>query len=277
MLVAAAVAAVAAVVVAVAVWPRGAGSTSVELDSAGTTTTAGMAAGTTSTTLAAASSAPSTTVPPATAAALATAPRSSVTPQPKVPQPPPPPPFQSSIAPVTAADVSDSYRSGCPVPPEQLRMVTVSTWGFDGVVRNGRVVVRDIYASAIVTVFHRLYDVRFPIERMQPVDQYGGNDDASMAANNTSAFNCRPVTGGTSFSEHAYGRAIDINPVQNPYVSGSTVLPPAGRAYANPNTQATGKIHAGDAVVQAFQSIGWFWGGAWSSPKDYQHFSSTNH
>jgi hypothetical protein len=187
------------------------------------------------------------------------------------------PVFESSIGPVSAADVSASYRSGCPVPPDQLRMVTVSHWGFDGFVHTGRIVVRDVYASAIVSVFNRLYDVRFPIERMEPVDVYGGSDDASMAANNTSAFNCRPVTGGTSFSEHAYGRAIDVNPVQNPYVSGSTVLPPAGRAYANPNTQATGKIHAGDAVVQAFQSIGWFWGGAWSSPKDYQHFSSTNH
>jgi hypothetical protein len=97
-----------------------------------------------------------------------------------------------------------------------------------------------------------------------------------MAANNTSAFNCRKVSGSRRWSEHAYGRAIDVNPLRNPYVTrGGRVSPPAGRPYANRSLRAAGMIHGGDRVVRAFATAGWEWGGHWSGSRDYQHFSST--
>jgi hypothetical protein len=108
------------------------------------------------------------------------------------------------------------------------------------------------------------------------VEVYRADDDRSMAANNTSAFNCRRVSGSSSWSEHAFGRAIDINPVRNPYVTrGGRVSPPAGRAYVNRAGRAAGMIYAGDVVVRAFAAAGWRWGGHWSSSRDYQHFSAT--
>ncbi|HVM28450.1 MAG TPA: M15 family metallopeptidase [Mycobacteriales bacterium] len=182
------------------------------------------------------------------------------------------PAFTASVRPVTAQDLGSSWRSGCPVGPAQLRMLTLSHWGFDGVVRTGRMVVHVDQVPAVLGVFGRLFDVGFPIERMVTVDVYGGDDDASMAANNTSAFNCRTVAGTSSWSLHAYGRALDLNPVQNPYVRGSTVQPPAGRAYLDRSSPRPGMVRAGDAVVTAFAAAGWSWGGAWSSSKDYQHF-----
>jgi len=182
------------------------------------------------------------------------------------------PAFASSIAPVSAAELSSSWRAGCPVGPERLRMVTVSYVDFAGVSGTGRIVVRDDVADAVVAIFARLYDLRYPIARMEPVEAYGGSDDASMDADNTSAFNCRKTTGGSSYSEHSYGTAIDINPIENPYVKGSTVLPEAGRAFVARNP-APGVILDGDAVVQAFADHGFSWGGHWNSLKDYQHFS----
>jgi hypothetical protein len=110
---------------------------------------------------------------------------------------------------------------------------------------------------------------------MEPVDVYDGDDNRSMAANNTSAFNCRAVTGGSSWSEHSYGTAIDINPLRNPYVRGGTVLPPEGSAYADRGLDEPGMIHAGDEVVETFGAHGWIWGGTWDSTKDYQHFSTS--
>ena len=140
----------------------------------------------------------------------------------------------------------------------------------------GRLIVSADIADDMVAIMSRLFDGGFPIERMEPVDIYGGDDDRSMSANNTSAFNCRAVTGGSSWSEHSYGTAIDVNPLVNPYVFGSTVLPPEGAPYADRTTQALGTIHAGDVVVETFEAFGWEWGGSWSSPKDYQHFSTSD-
>jgi len=162
------------------------------------------------------------------------------------------------------------------VPIKDLRYLTMSLWGFDGTAHTGEMVVHENVAGAVVKVFGRLFAARFPMQRMRLVDAYGGDDDRSMAANNTSAFNCRAVTGGTAWSQHAYGWAIDINPVQNPYVSkGGTVLPPEGAKYANRSLSDRGMIHSGDVVVNAFASIGWGWGGSWSGTRDYQHFSAT--
>ena len=181
-------------------------------------------------------------------------------------------PYASSIAPVSAAELSASWRAGCPVAPQRLRAVTITHVDFTGTPRTGRLVVRDDVAQAVADVFGDLYALRFPVERVEPVEAYGGSDDASMAANNTSAFNCRATTGGTSFSEHSHGTAIDLNPVQNPYVKGTTVLPAAGRAHLD-RTPARGRITAGDPVVAAFAARGFTWGGDWRTLKDYQHFS----
>ncbi len=168
--------------------------------------------------------------------------------------------------------MSSSYHDGCPVPLADLRYLSMSYLGFDGGSHTGELVVSAAVAADVVAVFGRLYAERFPIRSMRPVDDFGGSDDASMAADNTSAFNCRAVTGGGGWSEHSYGDAIDINPVENPYISGGTVLPPAGRAFLD-RTDRRGVIHADDDVVTEFASIGWTWGGSWTSPVDLQHFS----
>ena len=185
------------------------------------------------------------------------------------------PPFHSDVRAVHAGRLWASWRPGCPVPPEDLRVVTVDHWGMGGHLLTGEVVVHRDLAAGIVRTMRDLHAARFPFARMELVDLYWGDDDASMAANNTSAFNCRAVTGGSGWSEHAYGRAIDVNPVQNPYVRGATVLPPAGGAYVDRGNHRSGMIQPGDAVVDAFAANGWSWGGSWSSLKDYQHFSPT--
>ena len=170
--------------------------------------------------------------------------------------------------------MASSWRPGCPVPLEDLRLLNLDHWGFDGGIHRGELVVHRDQVGPVLHVMGQLYDARFPIERMQLVDVYGGDDERSMAANNTSAFNCRAVSGRPGvWSQHAYGWAVDLNPVQNPYESGVRVSPPAGAPFANRSTRHPGMVHAG--VVQAFSSVGWGWGGNWASPKDYQHFSAT--
>jgi hypothetical protein len=145
--------------------------------------------------------------------------------------------------------------------------------GFDGADHPGELIVHADWAEALLGVFADIHAAGFPIQRMESVDNYGASDDASMAANNTSAFNCRLTTNGSSWSRHSYGRAIDINPIQNPYVTtGGQILPPEGEPYAYDRSPRPGVITDGDAVVQAFAAIGWQWGGHWSNPKDYQHF-----
>jgi D-alanyl-D-alanine carboxypeptidase len=169
-----------------------------------------------------------------------------------------------------------SWRRGCPVGPVELRLLRVDHWGLDGRVHRGELIVHRDHARRILTVMGKLFKARYPIQRLRLVDAYRASDDRSMAANNTSAFNCRRVSGSSRWSEHAFGRAIDVNPLRNPYVtSGGRVSPPAGRPYANRARRAAGMIHGGDAVVRAFAAAGWRWGGYWSGSKDYQHFSST--
>lgn len=192
---------------------------------------------------------------------------------------PPPDAFASSVRAIdaaTAARMTASWRPGCPVALADLRLVTLTHWGFDGRVRSGELVVGARYADAVVSVFERLFAARFAIEQVRLVDEFDGDDDRSMAANNTSAFNCRKATGSDRWSEHAFGRAIDINPVQNPYVMRSgAVLPPNGAAHARRDPSTPGLVTAGGPVVAAFRAIGWGWGGTWSAGKDYQHFSAS--
>ncbi len=178
----------------------------------------------------------------------------------------------AAIDPALAARMASSWREGCPVPLSDLRYLTLTYRGFDGADHQGELVVAASVVDQVVAVFRRLYEIGYPIASMRLVDDFAGDDNASMSANNTSAFNCRPVTGGGGFSEHSYGTAIDVNPVQNPYLSGSTVLPAQGRQYVD-RPDAPGVIHAGDEVVQAFADQGLRWGGTWSGPIDYQHFS----
>ena len=158
--------------------------------------------------------------------------------------------------------------------PSDLRRVRVDYWGYDGEVHRGDLIIRSTEAERVAGAFGQLYASRFQVQRIHPVQRYGSDDDASMAANNTSAFNCRAVTGGSGWSEHASGTAIDINPVQNPYVTRSgTVLPPAGRPYVDRSLKVTGTINRNGVVRAAFAAIGWEWGGDWSTTKDYQHLS----
>ncbi|PPK98690.1 D-alanyl-D-alanine carboxypeptidase-like protein [Kineococcus xinjiangensis] len=183
--------------------------------------------------------------------------------------------FVATVTPVTAADLPSSYRPGCPVPPERLRRLTVSHVDFLGRQRLGTLVVHQDVADPLVRVFARLHALQYPIERMEPVEAFAGSDDASMDANNTSAFNCRARTGGTGFSEHSHGTALDLNPVQNPYVRGTTVLPEAGRAHVDRSTAHPAVLRAGDPVVSALAAEGFRWGGTWTTLKDYQHFSTS--
>ncbi len=168
-----------------------------------------------------------------------------------------------------------SWHPGCPVGLDKLRLLELTHWGFDGDVHRGRLVVHRREAGGVLAVMKRLFHLRYPIRRMELIDRYGADDHRSMNADNTSAFNCRFVAGTTRWSMHAYGRAIDVNPIENPYVSGSRVSPPAGAPYADRSRNAKGMIHAGDEVVEAFaKKAGWEWGGAWPGARDYQHFSS---
>jgi hypothetical protein len=153
----------------------------------------------------------------------------------------------------------------------------MSFWGYDGRVHAGEMVVHADVSRDVVWVFRRLFEARFPIRRMRLVDEYEAVDDRSMAANNTSGFNCRWRAGSPGvWSEHAFGRAIDLNPLVNPYVTSSGFVDPsAGRPYVDRSRHDKGMIHDGDIVVRAFASIGWEWGGDWTSIKDYQHFSES--
>jgi hypothetical protein len=161
----------------------------------------------------------------------------------------------------------------CPVTSADLRPVHVTYRGFDGRSHVGALVVNRRVVGDVARVFRRLYLVRFPIRRITPISAFHGSDNASMAADNTSGFNCRRAVGGSGWSEHAYGLAIDVNPVENPYVLNGKALPPAGRRYLDRSRIRPGMAVAGGVLVRAFESVGWKWGGRWSGSPDYQHFS----
>jgi D-alanyl-D-alanine carboxypeptidase-like protein len=186
----------------------------------------------------------------------------------------PPPEFSATVTPTRWVDIRSTWRGGCPVHALELRLVRLSYWGFDGRAHLGRLVVHRRVTRDVVTVFRRLYAARFPIRRMVPVSRYGGSDDASMAADNTSGFNCRYVSGTRRWSMHAYGLAVDVNPVENPYVSAARISPPAGRRYADRARRRPGMAVAGGVLVKAFASVRWRWGGNWTGSPDYQHFST---
>jgi hypothetical protein len=201
-------------------------------------------------------------------------------PLPEPPAPAPPAPTFTGTAEPLPADMRAAmtgvtWREGCPVGLDDLALLRLSHWDFDGGVAQGELIVAAGHAQALLGVFEALFEAGFPIRRMRPMYHYGGSDDASMADDNTSAFNCRPVTGGSGgFSQHSYGHAVDINTVENPYVRGKKVLPPAGAEFLDRLDVRPGMIVADGPVVAAFAAAGWRWGGSWSSLKDYQHFSA---
>jgi len=190
------------------------------------------------------------------------------------------PRFEAATKPIKGAVrkqiTGSSWRRGCPVPRRKLRLIRATHWELNRDVEFGRLIVHREEAGEMTRALRELFRARFPIRRMELIDRYGADDHRSMNADNTSAFNCRFVAGTSRWSEHAFGRAIDINPIENPYVTPSGhVSPPAGRPYADRSRNSKGMIHHGDKAWDAFRGVGWKWGGDWSGTKDYQHFSST--
>jgi hypothetical protein len=155
----------------------------------------------------------------------------------------------------------------------ELAYIRMSYWGFDQKPHLGEMIVSQRLAPEVVGIFKILYEQRFPIERMQLMDAYKGDDDAAMAENNTSAFNCRDKTNKPGqFSLHSYGVAVDINTLINPYVKGDQVLPPGGRKYKDRTKPVPGMIVRDGLVYHLFVQKGWQWGGDWDTRQDYQHF-----
>ena len=184
-----------------------------------------------------------------------------------------------AIGPALRERMRRSHHVGCPVRLAELRYLRVPYRGLDGRPHLGELVVHQSLARDAVRVFAELYDADWPIDQMRLVDDFGGDDDRSMAADNTSAYNCRRVSGTDHWSAHAFGAAIDLNPVRNPMVTGTRVAPPEGRRFASLDREGgavlpLGVIRSGDVVVEAFARIGWEWGGDWTWPKDYQHFEA---
>ncbi|KHO17791.1 M15 family metallopeptidase [Mycolicibacterium setense] len=177
------------------------------------------------------------------------------------------------VRPVDAAALGVSWRPGCPVPPADLRRITLSYIGFGGRSHRGELVVHRDAVSDVIGIFGDLYAARFPIEKIRTVENYPrADDELSMQDNNTSAFNCRSLANG-SWSLHAYGRAVDVNPLINPFISASGELQPTtARKYLDRTRTDQGMIRDGDVVVRAFGERGWRWGGHWRDPVDYQHF-----
>lgn len=168
-----------------------------------------------------------------------------------------------------------TWKEGCPVALDGLSELHLNHHGLDGQVHQGLLIVNSAHAQGLSQVFGTLFEAGFVIQQMKPAHVYGGDDDAMMADNNTSAFNCRPVSGGSRYSEHSFGHALDLNPLWNPYVRGGKVMPPGGAEFLDREADLPGLVHADGLVVKAFAEIGWGWGGTWKNSKDYQHFSAT--
>jgi len=184
---------------------------------------------------------------------------------------PPTTPFSSNVSgPLTAGALGASWREGCPVAPAELRRVEVSYVDFDGATHVGSLVVNASVVAATLNIFRALYEAGFPQHGIKEIVTQADYDDFETPL--STGFSCRPPLGGSGYSQHSYGTAIDINPLENPYVRGSTVSPSGGAAYLNRGDVRPGMITAGDAVVQAFTANGFSWGAGFG---DYQHFSTT--
>lgn len=181
--------------------------------------------------------------------------------------------FAAEIGRVPADVLARStWTDACPVPADDLRYVTLPFWGFDERIHTGELLVHADAADAVVAGFRVLFDRRFPIEEMRisRVDELDAPPTGD--GNNSSAFVCRPSRGSSAWSEHAFGRAVDINPFHNPYVKGELVLPELASAYADRSVLRPGMLTAGD--LAGFTDAGWGWGGAWRSFQDLMHLSA---
>ncbi len=169
------------------------------------------------------------------------------------------------------ADDSDAV-----ISYDDLRYIRLKYVDFEGNVHeDGELIVNRALAEEVTEIFFELYEAEYPFTSIRLVDEYGeaADDNLSMAANNTSAFNYRFVTGTDTLSLHSYGYAIDINPQLNPYIDGDRVSPENGAEYADRSLGLPGMIDSGDLCYRLFTEYGWKWGGDWEGDKDYQHFS----
>lgn len=174
-----------------------------------------------------------------------------------------------------------SWRPELPCPQrDALVLLRIPYLDFYGHTQIGSMIVARRVAGEVAEAFQEIYDSKqFRIYRMSLIDDFEGDDDKSIEANNTSAFNCRTTDHGV-LSRHALGMAVDINPIQNPYIEKGVTSPPAGREYDEPRERrptVTGIILDGDVVTRAFARQGWRWGGKWKRTIDYQHFSRDGH
>ena len=155
---------------------------------------------------------------------------------------------------------------------DDLRLLTVPYFDFDGVEQHGQLVTSALLAEEVISIFSKIWDVRFPIHSIRPMTEFAGDDGRSMAANNSSCFNARRIVGTSRLSAHSYGAAIDINPVQNPVIRDGVVRPDAGATYLDRSIARPGMILEGGPVLDIFLDAGWLWGGHWENPLDYHHF-----
>ncbi|CRK58575.1 hypothetical protein [Alloactinosynnema sp. L-07] len=190
--------------------------------------------------------------------------------------PPPTGGYAATINPIPADVLARStWRPECPVGKDDLRYLTMSFWGYDGRAHTGEMIVNAQAAQGVTRVFGKLFEARFPLEEMRVTARPELDLHPTGDGNNTTAFVCRPAVNLKTWSAHAYGLAIDVNPFCNPYIKGDLVLPELASSYVDRKNVRQGMIFAGDLAVRAFTNIGWTWGGTWTSPRDIQHFSAT--
>jgi hypothetical protein len=155
---------------------------------------------------------------------------------------------------------------------KDLRFLSVVHIGFDGEEHCGELICDRRVAKDLLEIFRELYEARYPIEKIRLADNYGGNDDKIMADNNSSCFNYRFVANSQTLSLHGKGRAVDINPLYNPYIQNGVVMPANAVPYADRGADFPHKITHGDECFKIFAAHGWRWGGDWNTSPDYQHF-----
>ena len=192
--------------------------------------------------------------------------------------------YQSNISKITPEIKKrmikgNSWRKGCPVPLKDLRYLRVRHIDFRGKAVVGEIIVHKDMSHEVTEIFEALYDAGYPIKKMRLVSDYKGSDWQSIESDNTSAFNCRSATGSKKWSKHSYGKAIDINPIENPYISRKGYISHKAsltyrkRVHKKSTSADKALLLKNDKATKIFKKYGWIWGGDWSGVKDYQHFS----